>query len=59
MLPLFYFILFYFYLFRAAQRHLEAPRLGVKSELPVYSHSNARYEPHLQPISQLIATLDP
>ena len=44
-------------------RHMEVPRLGIKSELqlPAYgrSHSNARSKPHLQPAPQLTATPDP
>ena len=44
--------------------HIEAPRLGVESELTVaaslhHRHSNAGSKPHLPPTPQLMAMLDP
>ena len=42
-------------------QHVEVPGLAVKLELQLlaYSHSNERSKPQLQPIPQLMATLDP
>ena len=44
-------------------RHMEVPRLGGQIKAiaagPCHSHSNARSEPHLQPIPQLMAMPDP
>ena len=42
-------------------QHVEVPRLGVELELQLLdlSCSDAGSEPHLQPIQQLMATLDP
>ena len=63
-LPLHLFI-YLFLPFRATPRHMEFPRLGVESEMqPLayttatglpHSHSDARSEPHLQPMPQLMA----
>ena len=39
-------------------QHMEVPGLGVELELH-HRHSNARSEPHLQPIPQLTTTPDP
>ena len=39
-------------------QHMEVPGLGVELELH-HRHSNARSEPHLQPITQLTTTPDP
>ena len=45
----------------AAPQHMEVPRLGVDSDLqlPAYAVAVATSEMHLQPIPQLMATLDP
>ena len=40
-------------------QHVEVPRLGVKLELQLHSHSNARSEPCLQPTPQVVPMLDP
>ena len=45
-------------------QHVEVPRLGGRIGAAAaaslhHSHSNAGYELHLQPIPQLMATLDP
>ena len=64
------FLFVYFYLFWRVfclfcfllphLQHMEVPRLGVESEMQLYhSHSNARSEPHLQPMLQLVAMPDP
>ena len=60
---LFIFILEFFGLFcflLPQLQHMEVPRLGVESELQLcHSHSNARSKPHLQPMLQPVAMLDP
>ena len=40
--------------------HMEVPRLGVELELQLLQgHTNARSEPHLRPMPQLVAMPDP
>ena len=60
---LFYFILIFFVLFRAAPvsyggSQARGPIRAAATSLR-QSHSNARSEPHLQPTPQLMAMLDP
>ena len=50
---------FFLVFLRLHLRHLEVPRPGVEATGLHDSHSNARSKPHLQPMPQLTATLDP
>ena len=53
----------YFVFFWLRQWHMEVPGLGVQWEIAAaslcHSHSKAESKPHLQPMLQLVATLDP
>ena len=57
------FIYFFLFLFRAALRYMEIPRLGgrigaIAASLH-HNHNNVRSEPHLGTSPQFMAMLDP
>ena len=56
------FIYLFIYVFLGLHpRHMEIPRLGVGAVATClhHYHSNTRFEPHLRPTPQLMATSDP
>ena len=59
----FLFLIFYFFVFLGPHQHMEFPGLGDQIEAVAAglcnSHSNARSKPHLGPIPQLKAKLNP
>ena len=63
MVPVAFFVLFCFCLFRAPRMAYGGSQakglIGAVAAGLCYSHSNARFEPHLKPTPQLMATLDP